>query len=113
MPLIRLQLRLPLALSAHHPLQVGVRRALLAVDPAVLQLCEVALEEADLVLVGCAGDVGGAPFDAEVVVHGALVNGSLGLGNQLRAPHVAVPFCSVVDGDLCALLGVCIAWVLV
>jgi hypothetical protein len=48
-PLVCLELGLPLALATHHPLQVGVGCAGLAIDPAVLQLCEVALEEADLV----------------------------------------------------------------
>ena len=57
-PDVGLEIDLPLALAADHPLQVGVGGSLLAVDPAVLHLCEVALEEADLVLVGRAWDVG-------------------------------------------------------
>jgi hypothetical protein len=89
-PLIRLELDLPLALAADHPLQVGVGSPGLAVDPAVLELREVALKEADLVLIGCAGDVGRAPLDREVVEDGALVDGCLGLRNELSAPHVLV-----------------------
>jgi hypothetical protein len=48
-----------------------------------------------------------------VVVHGALVDGGLGLRDQLCAPHVAVPFCRVVDCDLCALFGVFVGGVFV
>jgi hypothetical protein len=89
-PFICLELDLPLALTAHHPLQVGVGCTGLAIDPAVLKLGEVAFEEADLVLVCRAGDVGAAALDREVVVDGALVDGSLGLGDELRAPHVLI-----------------------
>lgn len=87
-PLVRLELDLPLALAAHHPLQVGVRGAGLSVDPAVLQFGEVALEEANLVLVCSAGNVRGASLDREVVVNSALVDGSFGLWDELCAPHV-------------------------
>jgi hypothetical protein len=89
-PLVCLQLDLPLALAAHHPLQVGVRSTGLAVDPSVLQLSEMALEEADLVLVRRTGDIRGASLDREVVVYGALVDGSLCLRNELSSPHVLV-----------------------
>lgn len=113
MPHIRLELHLPLALSAHHPLQVGVGSSLLSADPAVFQLREMALEEADLVLVRCTGHIRRTSLDAEMIKHGALVNRCCGLWDQLRAPHVTVPFCSAVDGDLGTLLGVCVARVLV
>lgn len=120
-PLISLELDLPLALTSHHPLQVGVRGTGLAIDPAILQLCEMALKEANLMLVGSAGNVCGAALDREVVVHSALVDGSLGLGNELSAPHVLrvdqyrylisranlahrVPLGCVVDRDLSTLL---------
>lgn len=113
MPHIRLELHLPLALSAHHPLQVGVGSSLFAADPAVFQLREMALEEADLVLVRCTGHIRRTSLDAEMIKHGALVDRCCGLWDQLRAPHVTVPFCSAVDGDLGTLLGVCVARVLV
>jgi hypothetical protein len=90
-PLVRLELSLPLALAADHPLQVGVRCAGLSVDPAVLELGEVTLEEADLVLVCRTGDVGGTPLDREMVEDGALVNSGFGLRNEFGAPHVLVP----------------------
>jgi len=48
-----------------------------------------------------------------VVVDCALVDGSLGLGNQLRPPHVAVPLGGAVDGDLGTLLATSISRVLV
>ena len=112
-PLVRLQVNLPLALTAHKPLQVRVARALLAADPAVLELCEVALEEGDLVFVGGTGHVGATSLDAEVVVHSAAVDGCFGLRDQLGAPHVAVPFGGAVNGDLGALLGRRVAGILV
>lgn len=112
-PLICLQINFPLALTSYEPLQVRVGSALLATDPAVLELCEVALEEADLVFVGGARHVGTAALDAEVVVYRAAVDCGLGLRDQFCAPHVAVPFGGAVDGDLGALLGVCVASVLV
>ena len=112
-PLVRLKLHLPFALSTHHPLQVGVGRALIAADPAILQLSKMALEEADLMLVRRTGDICAAPLDAEVVVHCAAVDRSLGLWNQLGAPHIAVPFRGAVDGDFGALFGVRVAGVLV
>lgn len=113
MPHVCYQLDLPLALATHEPLQVRVARSALAIDPAVLQFCEVALEERNLVLIGRAGHVGCAPLDAEVVVHLAAGDGSLGLRNELRTPHVAVPLCGVVDGDLGSLLAARIGRVLV
>jgi hypothetical protein len=48
-----------------------------------------------------------------VIVHGARVDRSFGLRNELSAPHIGVPFRSAVDGDFGALLGVCVARVLV
>ena len=113
MPHVGDELDLPLALAAHHPLQVGVARAALAVDPAVLELREVAFEEGDLVLVGRARHVGAAALDAEVVVDLSACDGGFGLRDELRAPHVAVPFGRVVDGDLDALLAAGIGGVLV
>jgi len=94
-------------------LQVGVACARLAADPAVLELGEVALEEADLVLVCRAWHVGRRPLDGVVVVDCALVDGGLGLGNQLRPPHVTVPLGRAVNGDLGSLLATSIARVLV
>lgn len=112
-PLVRLEVNLPLALSTDHPLQVRVRDALLAANPAILQFREMALEERNLVLVRRRGDIRTAPLDAKMVVHRTLVNGRSGLRDQLRAPHVAVPFRGAVDGDAGALLGVGVAGVLV
>jgi hypothetical protein len=40
----------------------------------------------------------------KMVRHAALVDGRLGLRDQLRAPHVAVPFGGAVNRDLDALL---------
>lgn len=68
-PLIGLEFDFPFTLPANHPLQVCVAHALLAADPAVLQLCEVAFEEADLVLICRTRYVGSSPLDGEVVVH--------------------------------------------
>lgn len=95
---------LPLALAADHPLQVGVLVALLAVDPSVLHLGEVGLEEVDLMLMEDARGVLVAAHHGEVVEDLALVDRGLGLRNQLRPPHVAVPLGRRVDGDLRALL---------
>lgn len=50
----------------------------------------MALEEADLVLVGRTRNVAGTSLDREVVVYGALVNGCLGLGDEFGAPHVLI-----------------------
>ena len=103
-PHISVERDFPLALSADHPLQVGVGGARLAVDPSVLQLREVALEEADLVLIGRGGNVGSRALDREVVVDVSFVDGGCSLGDQFGPPHVRVPFCGAVDGDLSALL---------
>lgn len=94
-------------------LQVGVAGSRLAANPAVFQLGEMGLEEGDLVLVCCAGDVCGGALDGEVVEYCALVDGGFGLRDELGAPHVAVPFCGIVDGDFSALLAASIAGVFV
>lgn len=73
----------------------------------------MALEETDLVFVSRTWDVGRRPLDGVVVVDCSLVDGSFGLGNQLRPPHVAVPLGCAVDGDLGTLLATSIARVLV
>lgn len=112
-PHIRHQLNLPLTLPAHHPLQVGVGRARIATNPAILHLREMALKKANLMLVGRTGHIRAAPLHTEVVVHGARVNRRFGLRNQLCAPHVAVPFGGAVDCDSGTLLGVGVAGVLV
>lgn len=104
MPFVGLKLHLPLALSAHHPLQVGVAGTLLAVHPAIFELGEVTLEEADLVLIGGAWYIGGGSLNREVIVDGALVDGCGGLRNELSSPHVRVPLRGIVDCDLSALL---------
>lgn len=87
-PLVGLELGLPFALAADHPLQVGVGGSLFAADPAVFELGEVGFEEGDLVFVGGAGDVCGGAFDGEVVVDCALVYGGFCLRYQFSAPHV-------------------------
>ena len=94
-------------------LQVGIACAGLAVDPPILQLREVALEEADLVLVRGTRDVRRRPLDREVVVHSTSVDGSLRLRDQLGSPHVTVPLGCAVDRDLRALFATGICGVLV
>lgn len=111
-PLVRLELRLPFALAPDHPLQVRVGRARLAIDPPVLELGEVALEEGDLVFVCGAGHVCCGSLDGEVVVYRALVDGGFGLGDEFCPPHVRVPLCGVVNRDLHTLLGSRVAGVL-
>lgn len=64
-------------------------------------------------LVCCAGDVCGGALDGEVVEDCALVDGGFGLRDELSAPHVAVPFCRVVDSDFGALLAAGVAGVFV
>jgi hypothetical protein len=103
-PDISLKLNLPLALTADHPLQVGIASPLFTIDPSVLQLREMAFEEADLVLIRGTGDIGGGSLDREVVVYSALVYGFFRLGNELCSPHIRVPLRSVVNGDLGTLL---------
>ena len=112
-PLISLKLHLPLALSAHHPLQVGIAGSLLTIDPTVLQFREMTFEEAYLMLIRRAGHICAPPLDTKVIIHCAGVDTRLGLRNQLGAPHIRVPFRSAIDGDFGTLLGVRIARVLV
>lgn len=50
----------------------------------------------------------------EVIEHLARIDGRSCLRNQLRSHHgLPVPGGSVIDGDLEALLGACVRWVLV
>ena len=51
-------------------------------------------------LVLVARRVGGAPLDREVIVHLARANRSLCLRNQFGPPHLTIPRCSRVNGDL-------------
>lgn len=104
MPHVRLPLRLPLGVLGDHELKIGVRGALLARDPARLQLDEVRLEEADLVLAIDARRVHVFAHDREVVVYLAAVDSGLGLRDQLCASHVLpVPEGRAVDCELGAL----------
>jgi hypothetical protein len=48
-----------------------------------------------------------------VVVHLSAVDGGLGLRDELRAPHVAIPLRAAVDGDLGTLLAASICGVFV
>lgn len=96
-------------------LQVGVAGARLSVDPSVLQLCEMALEETDLVFVCRTRNIGSGPLDREVVIYSAFVDSSCGLRNELRPPHVAVPLGCIVDRNLGTLLtasvpGILVVW---
>ena len=114
MPNPRLPLRLPLALLARHPLQIRITRAALPANPAVLELGEMALEEADLVLAVDAGRVNVLAHDAKVVKHLARGNCRFRLRDQLDAPHVlAVPEGGAVERELGALLGDGVVGVLV
>jgi hypothetical protein len=72
----------------------------------------VTLKEADLMFVRRTRDVRVRPLDREVVEDGALVDRSLGLRDQLGAPHVTVPLRRAVDCDLRALLAAGIAAIL-
>jgi hypothetical protein len=72
----------------------------------------VTLKEADLMFVRRTRDIRVRPLDREVVEDGALVDRSLGLRDQLGAPHITVPLRRAVDCDLCALLAAGIADVL-
>ena len=94
-------------------LQVGVAGARRSVDPSVLQLCEMALEETDLVFVCRTRNIGSGSLDREVVIYSAFVDSSCGLRNELRPPHVAVPLGCVVDRDLGTLLAASVPGVLV
>jgi hypothetical protein len=65
----------------------------------------VALKKADLVFVCRAWDIGGTSLDREVVEDGALVDGCLGLGDELGAPHVLVH-------KSASNLSICMGWLL-
>ena len=113
-PHVGLPRRLPQALLLDHELQVRVLGALLAADPAVLHLGEVALEEANLVLAVDRGGVGGAAHHAEVVELLALVDALGSLRDQLGAAHgLAVPEGGGVEGELGTLLGARVVGILV
>jgi len=104
----------PMRLAIHVPPQRLIQRSLFAVDESELQLREVALEEADLVLLVRGRRVRGRVLHAEVVEDLALVDRCLGLRDQLRAEHVvAVPDGAVVNSDLDALRTAAVCWVLV
>ena len=104
----------PLAHAANVPAQQAVAGAGFAADETVLHLGEVALEEADLVLVERRWSVRVRTLHAEVVEHLALVDGGRRLGDQLRAAHrLAIPVRGAVDGELGALLGAGVGGILV
>lgn len=113
MPDISHKLNLPFALPSDHPLQVGIARPALTVHPSILQLREMALEEADLMLVGCAWDISSRSLYREMVVDSALVDGSCCLRDKLCSPHIRIPFRSVVNGDFSALFRVRVRGILV
>ena len=90
--------RIPLRRAANVPVQAAVAGALPA---AVLELSEVALEEADLVLVGGDGGVGRGALQIEVVHNVALVDADSALRDELGAAHVlAMPVRRAVNGEL-------------
>lgn len=94
----------PFPLPTDHPLQLWVRSSSCARDPAALELREVRLEKGDLMFLVCRRSVLILALDAEVVEHLAGGDGSRGLGDELRAPHVlTVPVCAARQGDLGAL----------
>lgn len=92
MPDVSLPGDIPLGNSSNLPSKRGVAGAGRAADPARLQLSEVALEEADLVLAVQARGISIAALDAEMVVDLSAVDGRCGLGDQLSAAHgLAIP----------------------
>lgn len=113
MPHVSNKFYFPLALATNKPLQVRVAGSLFAVYPAILKFSKVALKEADLMLVCCTGYIGRRPFNREMVIDSAFVDSSSRLRNKFCAPHIRVPFGSVVDGDLSALLGSIVCRILI
>lgn len=69
-------------------------------------------QEANLMLVVCIGRILLRHHHAKMIVHATRVDGGVSLGNQLGAPHVAVPERGVVDGDLRALRGTFVGGIL-
>lgn len=114
MPDVSFPGNVPLGSSSNLPSQRRVAGSGRATDPARLQLGEMALEEADLVLAVQARGVGGATLDAEMVVDLAAVDGRGGLRDQLRAAHgLAIPVSGAGQADLGALRGAAVGGVLV
>ena len=106
--------RVPLRHASHHPAQVLIwARIGVSVDPTILHLREMALEEVDLVLIVWVWSIRVRSHHTKVVVDLALVDSGGGLRDKLSTPHIGVPFCGRVDGDLHTLLGDCIRRVLV
>lgn len=79
---------IPLGRSSNLPSQRWIARPRRATNPPRLQLREMALEEADLVLAVQARGVSGAAHDAEMVEDLPAVDGRGGLRDQLGAAHV-------------------------
>lgn len=104
----------PLRVALHAPPQQRIRHARGTRQQTGLELGEVALEDADLVLARLGRGVDVAPHKREVVEHLALVHGGRGLRYELGAAHrLPVPVGRAVQGDLGALLGPVVGRVLV
>lgn len=104
-PDTRLESDVPLALAIRVPLQLVAGSARSPADQAVFHLCEMALEETDLVLLGLRRRVRSCVLHREVVEDFARVDRSRSLRDQFCAHHrLAIPRGRVVDCDLDALV---------
>lgn len=104
----------PLGLTTNKPSKVVVwGSGWVSIDPAILHLSEVGLEEVDLMLIVWVWRVGRASPHAEVVEKSSSSQVRGSLGDQLRPPHVRVPQSGGVHGDLDTLLAGSICRVLV
>lgn len=101
-PLISLELNVPLRHPADMPLELSIATT----RSTIFKFRKVALKESNLVLVCRRRGILGGGLDRKVVVHLALVDGGLGLGDKLCPQHaLAVPLRGLVDRDFHALLG--------
>ena len=113
-PRVRRPRGVPLTLAANIPPQLAIACALLTRNQPILQLCEVALEEADLMLAECAWSVDIGALHAGMIIYVPLVDGCSRLWDELSAAHrLTIPVRCVVDGDLDSLFARCIGGVLV
>ena len=94
MPYTSIPVYAPLGLPTNIPSQQRIRIASLSRDPSGLQLREMGLEKADLMLSVYAWGVGGRLHDAKVVPNLPRVDFCRSLGNQFSSPHrLPIPVC--------------------